>query len=294
MTDTETERDEKAKEQNEEAVESTPLTKRWEEREAVEEAAALSPRLIFEAIRRSGEEELARPQRALWNSGVAAGVLIAFSVWTEALLRAYLPASPWAYLLENVGYSVGFVLVIMGRMQLFTENTITSVVPLVITPSRWGFKRTARLWVVVLLANVVGAFAVATFLAYAPVMAEPVREALTNLSMHATGMTALEGMMRGVPAGVLIAALVWMLPSARHNELGLIIFFTWLIALGDFTHIVAGTVEMAFLAVQGLIDAQQAVFGFFLPVLVGNVVGGTAIFTMLTWAQVKADVEEGE
>ena len=90
----------------------------------------------------------------------------------------------------------------------------------------------------------------------------------------------------------MIAALVWMLPGSEHNQVAIIILFTWLIALGDFTHIVAGSVEMAFLAVQGLIGVQQAVFGFFLPVLLGNVVGGTVIFTLLAWAQIKPEVEE--
>lgn len=267
------------------------LTKRAEENEAVEEAAALSPRLIFETIRRSGEEELGRPSRALWNSGVAAGVLISLSVFTEALLRAYLPDAPWRYIVENMGYSLGFVLVIVGRMQLITENTITTVVPVMINPTRHAFARTARLWTVVLLANVAGAFAVATFYAHAPVMAEPVRAAFTELAFHATGMDPWEGFWRGVPAGVLIAALVWMLPSARNNEVGLIVIITWLVALGDFTHIVAGTVEMAFLLVQGMIGVQAGVFGFFLPVLAGNVVGGTAIFTMLAWGQIKPEVQ---
>ena len=179
----------------------------------------------------------------------------------------------------------------LGRMQLFTENTITTVVPTLINPNASSFGRTGRLWSIVLAANVVGAFAVATFLAYGPVLADDVRQAFTDLSYHATGMPGLEGFLRGIPAGVLIAALVWMMPGSEHNQVAIIVLFTWLIALGDFTHIVAGSVEMAFLAVQGLISFPQATFGFFLPVLFGNVVGGTAIFTILAWAQIKPEVE---
>ncbi|MFP7673842.1 formate/nitrite transporter family protein [Marivita sp. S0852] len=267
------------------------LTEERKEDEAVEEAAHLSPRLIFEAIRRSGEEELKRPMRALWYSGIAAGILISFSVLGEALLRSHLPDSEWRYVIENAGYTFGFLLVILGRMQLFTENTITTVVPVVINPSKSAFRRTARLWSVVLIANVVGAFAVATFFAYSPVLADDVRQAFMDLSYHATGMPPLEGFLRGIPAGILIAALVWMLPSSEHNQVSIIVIFTWLIALGDFTHIVAGSVEMAFLAVQGLIGVQQAVLGFFIPVLLGNVAGGTVIFTVLAWAQIKPEVD---
>jgi formate/nitrite transporter FocA (FNT family) len=270
---------------------STDLTQAAEERDAVQEAASLSPRLIFEAIRRNGEEELERPTSALWFSGIAAGILIAFSVLGEALLRASLPDTEWRYIFENAGYSLGFLLVILGRMQLFTENTITTVVPVLMEPSPTMLRRVGSLWAIVLTANVVGAFIVAVFLAYAPVLEADVRQAITDLSHHATGMPWAEGLARGIPAGVLIAALVWMLPATQSGQIALIVIFTWLIALGDFTHIVAGSVEMAFLAVQNEISVMEAGFGFFLPVLAGNVIGGTVVFTLLAWAQIRPEVE---
>lgn len=275
------------------AEESAELTTRRDEREAVRKASPLSSRLVFEAIRQHGEEELRRPASALWWSGVAAGVLICFSVWGEALLRAKLPDTEWRYIIENAGYSMGFLLVILGRMQLFTENTITTVVPVVLRHNGPAFWRTMRLWAVVLAANVVGAFGIAAFMAFAPVMEEDVAAAVAELSRHATGLTAAESFYRGIPAGVLIAALVWMMPSAKSSRVPLIILFTWLIALGDFTHIVAGSVEMAYLMVQNELDIGPALTRFFLPVLAGNVIGGTVVFTLLTWAQIKAEIKEG-
>ena len=276
------------------ADKSKDLTRAAEESEAVEEAAGLSPRLVFETIRRNGEEELNRPMIALWFSGVTAGLLISFSVLGEAILRAYLPDAPWRFILENAGYSLGFLLVILGRMQLFTENTITTVVPVALDPSWRAFARTCRLWGAVLAANVVGAFLIATFFAYGQVLSDGVMAAMVELSHHATGMPALQGLLKGIPAGILIAALVWMLPSAQGSEVAVIVLFTWLIALGDFTHIVAGSVEMAFLVVLGQLGFNQAVFGFFLPVLVGNVMGGTVVFTMLTWGQVSPEVKPSQ
>lgn len=270
------------------------LAEEEREREAVEDAAGLSAKLIFETIRLNGEEELRRPVKALWWSGLAAGLLISFSVWGEAILRATLPDTRWRYIIENLGYSLGFVLVIFGRMQLFTENTITTVVPVTLDPVWASFRRTGRLWAVVLAANVTGAFLTAAFLAYAPVLSAEVFAAMAELSRHATGMPWHEGLVRGIPAGVLIAALVWMLPRANGSELALIVLFTWLIALGDFTHIIAGSVEMAFLMVQGELGLFPAVFRFFLPVLLGNVIGGTAVFTLLTWAQIRPEVKEAE
>ncbi|MEM9637881.1 MAG: formate/nitrite transporter family protein, partial [Pseudomonadota bacterium] len=83
---------------------------------------------------------------------------------------------------------------------------------------------------------------------------------------------------------------VWMLPQAEAAKFFIILVFTWLIAAGDFTHIVAGSVEMAVLVWMGDITAATAIGGFFLPVLAGNIVGGTAIFTLMAWGQVRDEL----
>ena len=117
--------------------------------------------MIFEVIRRDGIEELERPNLSLMWSGVAAGIMISLSVLGEAVFRTYLPDAQWAYLVKNLGYSLGFLVVILGRMQLFTENTITTVLPLMQDPTPSMLQRVATLWGIVLLANVVGAFVAA-------------------------------------------------------------------------------------------------------------------------------------
>ena len=260
------------------------------EEQAVEDASGLTSRLIYEVIRRNGLEELDRPARSLAWAGVAAGIMISFSVLGEAIFRTYLPDAPWRHLVENLGYSLGFVLVIMGRMQLFTENTITTVLPLMVKPCRDRFVGVAKLWGVVLLTNVIGAFFIAAIWAWTPAIPEEIHPALEELSHHATHMGAVDSFARGIPAGILIAALVWMMPSVGSAALFLIVTFTWLIAAGDFTHIVAGSVEMAYLVFAGGIDFGTALFGFFLPVLAGNVIGGTAIFSLMAYGQVKDEL----
>lgn len=272
------------------APQTDELIEEEAEREIVEEGVGISPRLIFETIRREGEEELERPVRALWWSGIAAGILISFSVLGKSLFRAYLPEADWTPLVENLGYSLGFLMVILGRMQLFTENTITTVVPVVLRQDMNSFVRTARLWGIVLGANVVGAFVIAAFFGLTPVLKPELLEAMIKISEHATGMEPMIGLISGIPSGILIAAIVWMMPSAPNNKIFLVVIFTWLIAAGDFTHIVAGSVEMALLLLLGELGVGQAVFGFFLPVLIGNVIGGTVVFTLLTYAQIRPEI----
>ncbi len=261
------------------------------EEEHVQDATGLTARLIYEVIRRDGVDEMTRPKTSLIFSGLAAGILIAFSVIGEAIFQAYLPDMQWRPLVESLGYSLGFILVIKGRMQLFTENTITTVLPLMSQPCREYFYLTARLWMMVLVANVVGAFIAGGFMYYTPVFDAEVKGAIQAISEHAVLKPPVEAFFKGLPAGVLIAAIVWMLPTAPQNSFIIILAFTWLIAIGGFTHIIAGSVEMAYLVVNGTIGLWDSI-KFFVPVLFGNVVGGTAVFTLLTWAQVAAEVEE--
>jgi formate/nitrite transporter FocA (FNT family) len=93
-----------------------------DEEKAVEDRLGLSAPAIYEAIRREGEEELERPAFSLALSGLMAGIAIGFSVIGEAMLRAYMPDAPWRHLVESFGYTFGFIIIIMARLQLFTET----------------------------------------------------------------------------------------------------------------------------------------------------------------------------
>jgi len=261
-----------------------------EEEEAVHEAAHLSAKLVYHVVRREGEEELRRPWTSLFWSGIVAGFCISFSVIGEALFKTYLPASRWLPLLESLGYTFGYVIVIVGRMQLFTENTLTTVLPLLARPDVENFWRVARLWGIVLGANVIGCFIAAAFIAFMPTFEPEILASITELSKHATENGAWVSFAKAVPAGLLLAALVWMLAAGEDDNFFVIILMTWLIAAGGFAHISAGSVEMAFLMLTGQLSLAPGIFNFFIPVLLGNVFGGTAVFTLITWGQVREEV----
>jgi formate/nitrite transporter FocA (FNT family) len=265
-----------------------------QEEKAIQDAGRLSSKMIYEVIRRDGDEELQRPTASLLWSGTTAGLLISFSVLGEAIFRSYLPDAPSSYLVENLGYSFGFLLVILGRMQLFTENTITTILPLVAQRDLSCLLRVLRLWGLVLSANLVGAAAAAAFILWSGTMSEPMLASIFDLSAHATGFAPDVAFLKAIPAGILVAAIVWMLPAQQGNEVLLIVATTWLIAAGDFTHIIAGSVEMWVLVFAGELAPRVAVLDFFLPVLAGNVAGGTAVFAFLAWGQVKAEVQPPE
>ena len=127
------------------------------EREQEEVDRRIRAQVVHETIRREGEDELRRPSQALAWSGLAAGLSMGFSLVGEGLLRAHLPAAPWRPVVTKLGYSIGFLVVVLGRQQLFTENTLTPVLPLLRRSRPGGILNLARLWTVVLLANLTGA-----------------------------------------------------------------------------------------------------------------------------------------
>lgn len=263
-----------------------------EDEQEIKDVEALVPRQIYEVVRRAGEEELHRPLNALIWSGVAAGLLISFSVVGQAALRAALPDAPWRMLIESFGYSLGFLLVILGRMQLFTENTITTVLPVLARSQDENLWRMARLWSVVLVSNLIGAFAVAGFFTLPFALPTPIFQAALKISAHAVHLDLTEGFVRAIPAGVLIAALVWVLAQMKNGKAFIILLITWLIAVGGFTHVVAGSVELALMIYTGEVGVLEGFTRFWLPVLAGNILGGTLVFTALAWAQVRVEVEK--
>ena len=260
----------------------------------VEDRLRPTASVVFEVIRRDGEEELARPLSALSWSGIVAGLAISLSCLSEALLRAHLPDTEWRPLIENLGYSVGFIVVILGRMQLFTENTITTVIPSLVERSRDCVLKTVRLWSVVFAANFVGAALAAAFFFYSGVLSDGVQSAFADLSVHIFAGDVLDVFVGGVAAGFLIAILVWLLPTAGSSALWVIMLITYLIAVADLSHVVAGSVEAVYAVLDGKVSALEAMFTFIAPAFLGNVVGGTFVFTLLVYAQIAAEVVAGE
>lgn len=257
---------------------------------AVESRKAGTPRVIHEVIRLQGDEELDRPAISLALSGLAAGFGITASVVAQAAIAMRLGDAPWTDLVAGLGYSVGFIIVVMGRLQLFTENTITAVLPVINNPNLHNIGRLARLWTIVLIANLLGTFLVALAIAHGGLATPDLQSEIIKMSEHLMRSDALDVFGRAIPAGFLVASIAWLLPSARGQELGIIIVITWLIAIGGFTHVIASSTEMWTALLLGEVSLSSALGGFLLPALIGNILGGTGLFALLAHGQVQAEL----
>ena len=201
-----------------------------------------------------------------------------------------LPDTPWRPMLAALGYSVGFVVVILGRLQLFTESTITAVIPLASNLSLSALGRTLRLWLAVFLANMAGTLAVALLMPRFGLATPEQLDAMLDISRALLVVTPGEAFVRGIPAGFLLATIAWVLPSAKGQEIWIVTVLTYLISLAGFSHVIAGSAEAWLLATTGNARFGFAAFGFILPALAGNIVGGTGLFAVLAHAQGRSEL----
>jgi formate/nitrite transporter FocA (FNT family) len=253
--------------------------------QASEDRSAPPGHEVYGAIEQEGESELRRSNSALAWSGLAAGMSMGFSMVAQALLTTGLPAAPWAPLVAKLGYSMGFLIVVLARQQLFTENTLTVILPLLHAWDRRTLLNVLRLWACVLAANLVGALAFAWVAAHSSVFEANVRAefALLGRQAMAPGFGTL--FLRGIFAGWLIALMVWLLPYAETARIWVIILVTYVISLGNFSHCIAGSVDTLYLVVTGERGLGAYAGHFLAPALLGNVVGGVALVAALAHAQ---------
>jgi len=264
------------------------------EQQILNEHTPLSPQMIFKIIRKEGEEELQRPFTALAFSALAAGIFVSFSFLFRSIFHMYTKNSPIEPMISSIGYTAGFLIVILGRMQLFTENPITTIIPLL---SCWSWKKllsVVRLWSTVFLFNIIGTAIAAAFFASKYTLSAPVENAMYEVASNVMQLNPVENILRGIPAGILIAAIVWISPLAKHFRFAMIFFFVYFIALGDFTHVVVGSCEMAYEVLNGSADFFTYCFKFLLPTCAGNIIGGTFIFTLLIYYQVKKELKTAQ
>ncbi|WP_110655030.1 formate/nitrite transporter family protein [Salinicola halimionae] len=244
---------------------------------------------VHESIREEGEKELSRTVSALLWSAIAAGLSMSFSMLAKGLLRAHLPDNDIGFLVESLGYTVGFLVVIMARQQLFTENTVTAVLPVMSQPRLGKFVCLLRLWGVVLIGNLVGVAVSAWAILALPIFSMQTHEAFLALGEHILVNTPMQMFSKGIVAGWMIATMVWLLPSAGSAKIWVILIVTYLVAIGEFTHIIVGSTEVMYLVFSGHASWAEYLFRFGLPTLLGNVVGGTFIFALISHAQIRSD-----
>ncbi len=228
---------------------------------------------------------------ALAWSGLAAGMSLGFSFLSLAMMRSALPETPWSRLVDSIGYTVGFLIVILGRQALFTESTLTAVLPILVRRDRKTLQLTVRFWALVLSTNLVGSYIFAGLVGIPGVFSPEVSRSLMAIANQAVSGEFWPTLIKAILAGWLIAVMVWLLPSARTAKIFVVMLLTYIVGIGQFSHIIAGSIDSAYAVFWGQATVGDYVLKFLIPTLLGNTIGGVGMAALLNHAPLVEDLE---
>lgn len=242
---------------------------------------------IHENVSEAAQEELDRPASELIWSSLASGLLLGFSFLAVAFATSLVPPAYHA-LATAIAYPLGFVFVVHARHQLFTENTLEPVIPLLEKRDGETLRRLLRLWAIVLPLNLVGALIFAEVLAHTQVVEPRLLAPLLDAARVSTEGGAQLILYKGIWAGWLIALMAWLI-AATHDTTAQIIL-VWLatapIAAFGFRHSIAGAIEAFYRAAVGDAPWSQMIFTFEIPCIAGNIIGGVVLVALVNHGQV--------
>jgi formate-nitrite transporter family protein len=244
---------------------------------------------IYEQVAKNARQELDRDAFSLLVSGLAGGMGMGLTALATAIAAALLGNSGAAQFIVHTLYPIGFIVVILGRSQLFTENTLYPVA-LVLT-ERGHVRDTIRLWALVLPSNICGALLFALLVTKTGAIKPEFVTSMAQIGVMASGGSIWSIFWSAVIGGWIIAMVAWLV-SASHSITGsvaLIWLLTFVVGLGGFAHCIAtsGEILAAVLTHQlGVLDYTR----WIVPAVAGNICGGVLLVTLLEYGQTNADM----
>jgi formate/nitrite transporter FocA (FNT family) len=260
--------------------------------EQPEEGTRLTAEQIHENVLRPAEHEIRRPAAALLLSALAAGLVIGFSALAAAF-AAHVAPDPYEHAAAAAAYPLGFIFVIMARSELFTENTLVPVVPLMERRDLATLRLVVRIWTLLLVGNLIGTALFALTVANTGLLRPEYAAELLQIARQATEGSFGEILFAAVFAGWLMALLAWLLASTTSTlaQIVLIWLCTAPISALHFRHSIVGATEAFYRAALGDATWGAMLWGFVTPSVVGNAIGGVLLVALLNYGQVLADRE---
>jgi formate-nitrite transporter family protein len=252
------------------------------------ETSRLSAAEIFERVEEGAQQELDRPVHNLLVSAVSAGLAMGISGLGVAVLLHVLGGDRVGQSVAYLAYPLGFLIVIIGRQQLFTENTLFPVA--LVLEQRRLLLRTARLWAVVLLGNLVGTLLFALLATTTPALSPEVTAELARLGVETAAQGFATIFWTGVIGGWLIALVGWLVTASTDTVGQILIIFvvTYVVGVGHFAHSVAGSGEALAAVLTG--ELPLASYGRWVAgAVLGNSAGGVLIVALFNYGQVHRD-----
>jgi formate/nitrite transporter FocA (FNT family) len=242
-----------------------------------------SPAEILESVIEDGRKELRRGGTGLAFSGLGAGLNISFSAIALAVIGSLTGGIGLAAI---AAYPIGFLIVVLGRAELYTENTVTPVSVVLTDYSK--LPDMLRLWAVIFVSNILGVIAFAFVIYYGAVLSPAATELLVGEVTTKMAAGFWEVTLKAVIGGWLVALIAWLVAAVQDTISQ--IFFTWLLVLlipaTGLAHCIAGSAEVLIAVFAGETSWIEYLGRFLVPATLGNTIGGLVLVTLLNYGQV--------
>jgi formate/nitrite transporter FocA (FNT family) len=244
---------------------------------------------VFERIIQVADEEVTTNTRELLFSALAAGFAITLTFFLYASMYASTGGHP---ILKGLLYPLGFIYIVLGGYQLFTENTLPPIA--LLFERMTTVLNVLRVWGVVLVGNFIGGVIGAIALAFTGVFGPQARQAGITLAESTLAIPFNDLFFKAMFAGFIVAGVVWLDYSARDTmSRFILVYMAFLtIPLTGLKHIVITFTEMIYLwlTVGGPIFTYLTSAA--LPVLLGNIVGGVLLVTTVNYYMTPKIIEK--
>lgn len=244
---------------------------------------------IYERVVIEADEEIRRSVRELFFSGLAAGFAITITVLLYASMTESAGGVP---IVGALLYPIGFLYIILGNYQLYTENTLPPVA--LVLDRLASFPAMFGMWLVVLWGNVTGGAIGALALAYGGVMSPEVAATLTGIAMTGVETAWLDLFFRAAFAGLIVAGVVWVDFGVQNATARFLLVYVAFLAipLGGLFHVVVASTEVMYLVFLGEIGLLYGTVHFAFPVLLGNTLGGVLLVTVVNYFQTSEEIHD--
>jgi formate/nitrite transporter FocA (FNT family) len=259
---------------------------RQHEEETTPETRRLTAAEILQAAMENARDELRRSGQKLAFSGIAGGLTMGLTGLGMASIRALLGPGSTQHIAPYLLYPIGFVAVIIGRAQLFTENTLYPVV--LVLDERRHLLSTLRLWGIVFASNVLGAFIFALLAGKTSALRPDILSQLIHLGQETSTGSFAHFFWSGVIGGWLIALVAWTVTASHWTigQLAIVYLLTFVVGIGRFAHCIAGSGEVLSAVVAGTVPLADYC-AWLIAATAGNICGGVLIVSLLNYGQVK-------
>ena len=254
------------------------------------------PKEVHEILRQLTEDGLRQHKRSnssLFLSAFSAGLEISFSVLLMCVVYTLYHkqvSEASMHLLLAISYPLGFLFVILGKSELFTEHTTIAVLPILAKKVR--FRSLLRIWGIVLFANLAGLFLFCCILATLPVGMEIIKpDAYSHIASKVMAFRWFDIAGSAVLAGWLMGLLGWLTTSSTDtiSRIFIIILVTFVIGAAGLHHSVVGAVEV----IVGALTSPDIHFTdclrFMALAVPGNIIGGSIFVAALKKSHTKEE-----